>query len=280
MISQWVRVRLLQRALQPVWEGLAEGAWSPTQLAELTALWQSYRLLPDCAFTLDAERASTLWTIDCIRRSPEPEALIDSFEGLPPIEAYVGGTFLAGSLGRVLPGGWYAREKVGYSRLFQTVVRSGFDPGQERVWPKEITANAAEAQRQHLDARRSYLGALLRHEYAAAAFYSHDLERIVRRFCYTQAVIDQAIIACALESCRRAHGEYPGNLQALAPGFLARLPNDVLTGAPYQYRRTGGGFVLYSIGWDQQDDHGTVVLTKDGSLDLRKGDWVWEHPSN
>jgi len=40
-----------------------------------------------------------------------------------------------------------------------------------------------------------------------------------------------------------------------------------------------GRFLLYSIGLNEKDDGGTVVLTKQGTVDREKGDWVWQYPA-
>jgi hypothetical protein len=56
----------------------------------------------------------------------------------------------------------------------------------------------------------------------------------------------------------------------------------------HRLRRTNDGlFMLYSIGWNETDDGGVVVL-KQGSpppmdswtprADLDQGDWVWRYP--
>jgi hypothetical protein len=58
------------------------------------------------------------------------------------------------------------------------------------------------------------------------------------------------------------------------------LPPDVINGRPLHYRRTDdGGYVLYSVGWNESDDGGTVVVTKKGAIDRNQGDWVWQLPS-
>jgi hypothetical protein len=37
---------------------------------------------------------------------------------------------------------------------------------------------------------------------------------------------------------------------------------------------------LYSIGWNEKDDGGTVVFKGSSSktVDLEQGDWVWSYP--
>ena len=95
-----------------------------------------------------------------------------------------------------------------------------------------------------------------------------------------QVSIDLARVACALERYHLAHGEYPEMLDALAPQFIAQVPHDIINGQPLHYRRTDDGqFLLYSVGWNETDDGGQVVLTKGGSTDRNKGDWVWQYPA-
>jgi hypothetical protein len=41
-----------------------------------------------------------------------------------------------------------------------------------------------------------------------------------------------------------------------------------------------GQFILYSVGWNETDDGGVVVLKKGRtpSIDRKEGDWVWQYP--
>ena len=51
-----------------------------------------------------------------------------------------------------------------------------------------------------------------------------------------------------------------------------------MTGGPYHYQlRADGTFFLYSVGWNQIDDGGTVVYQKDNPklIDYKQGEWVW-----
>jgi hypothetical protein len=101
----------------------------------------------------------------------------------------------------------------------------------------------------------------------------------VKKFAAVQASIDLARVACALERSRLAHDEYPETLEVLAPQFIAQVPHDIINGQPLHYRRMDdGNFVLYSVGLNERDDGGQFVLTKNGSVDREKGDWVWQYP--
>jgi hypothetical protein len=105
-----------------------------------------------------------------------------------------------------------------------------------------------------------------------------------------QTLVNEAQIVCALERYHLAHGEYPETLETLMPQFIEKLPHDIIGGQPLHYRRTddlpsqnsgatSGKFLLYSIGWNEMDDGGQIVLKKDGSEDREKGDWVWRYPA-
>jgi hypothetical protein len=71
--------------------------------------------------------------------------------------------------------------------------------------------------------------------------------------------------------------------------FIDKVPHDIINGQPLHYRRTddpppqgsgaaGGRFVIYSVGWNEKDDGGTVVVKKSGTPDIEQGDWVWQIP--
>jgi hypothetical protein len=53
-------------------------------------------------------------------------------------------------------------------------------------------------------------------------------------------------LAVALRRYRLERGEYPENLAALSPTYLANVPADALTGKPFAYARQAGGFTLRS----------------------------------
>jgi len=115
-----------------------------------------------------------------------------------------------------------------------------------------------------------------------ARLFIPSVSRCAQSFARAQSHIDLALVACALERHRLATGRYPGKLDALTPKYLAKLPPDIITGQPLKYRPTEDGhFLLYSVGWNERDDGGTVALnvSKQAS-DPRKGDWVWRYSAS
>src|SRR3974377_1227954 len=81
-----------------------------------------------------------------------------------------------------------------------------------------------------------------------------NYSRAVQTMAHNQTLANEAEIACALEVYRLAHGQCPEALNALTPELIQKLPHDLIGGAPLKYRRAeAGGYVLYSIGWDEKD---------------------------
>jgi len=94
--------------------------------------------------------------------------------------------------------------------------------------------------------------------------------RATRTTARNQTLVNQALIVCGLERYRLAHGSYPEALDVLVPEFVEKMPPDIIGGQPLKYRRTGDSqFLLYSIGWNEQDDGGVP------GKDAETGDWVW-----
>jgi hypothetical protein len=76
-------------------------------------------------------------------------------------------------------------------------------------------------------------------------------------------------VAFALAAYRAEQGRYPMKLEALAPRYLAQVPNDLFSGKPLIYRPTAKGYLLYSVGVNGQDDQGRSYDDDPPGDDLR-----------
>lgn len=92
----------------------------------------------------------------------------------------------------------------------------------------------------------------------------------------TQTLVNEGQVACALERYRLARGFYPPTLGALVPQFIEKVPRDIINGESLIYRRVGDGFLLYSVGWNEKDDGGKVVMAQGPLINVTEGDWVWK----
>lgn len=104
-----------------------------------------------------------------------------------------------------------------------------------------------------------------------------DYRRAILAMAQNETKVDEAFTACALERFRLANGGYPNALNALVPQFATRLPHDIISGAPLKYRLSSDRkFLLYSVGWNETDDGGKIVMQTAGrGIDATQGDWVW-----
>jgi len=63
-------------------------------------------------------------------------------------------------------------------------------------------------------------------------------------------------VALGLAAYRQETRQYPVQLEQLVPKYLAKIPEDLFTGKPIRYQRKAQGYLLYSVGPNQQDDGG------------------------
>jgi hypothetical protein len=268
LISHLVRIAILNIALQPVYEGLAQHKWSDAQLAELDAELAKLDFVADYRLSMCGELVFFQGGIfDYLRRHPEKLRSLDDYNGnaRQPLSARL--------LAHLAPSGWFYRYQLHCARPMVEFYLPVADTNQETLSPSKVRkADAtvmAETRRPNAYNR---LEKMLLPGLSGAA----------RRFAYGQASADLAQTAIALERFRLAHGEYPASLDALAPQFIEKVPHDVINGDPLHYRFTDDGrFVLYSVGWNGTDDDGTVVFQKGRTpnVDLNQGDWVWRYPA-
>lgn len=66
------------------------------------------------------------------------------------------------------------------------------------------------------------------------------------------------LLVGALQLYHDLHGQWPEDIDALAPAFLRQVPHDPFTGEPFIYRAHPDGFLLYSAGANMLDDGGTL----------------------
>jgi hypothetical protein len=67
---------------------------------------------------------------------------------------------------------------------------------------------------------------------------------------------DLARVGLALAAHKADSGDWPESLDALSPEYLRAVPADRFAGRPLVYRRHDGGYLLYSVGPNLEDDGG------------------------
>jgi len=270
LVSLLVRVANLNMTVQVVWEGLIDHRWSDAQLQALQTRLQSFDILADYKQTLQGERAGFgNGTIEFLIKSPNRDALFAMTDG----QSSLLGRMILG----LVPRGWFRMEQLNYNRVFDSMFFPTFDAATKRVYPRTMAANSEALNK----STRNRFRVVFQHR-VLVALLCPALDACLLRLSNAQTMVDEAMIACALERHRLANGQFPETLDALAPRFVATVPHDIISGEPLKYRRTDDGqFVLYSVGWNEKDDGGVPSMTNDKPprTDLKQGDWVWRYPA-
>jgi hypothetical protein len=263
LISHLVRIAIMAISLQPIYEGLAAHRWNDSQLAELENALAAKDFLSDFEFALRGERTCAIDTLERERLTRQLDP------GQVPLDGDKHAV-VATSL-RWMPSAYFYQNELALARLYENAVLPIVDTTSRTVSVAAYRATDASMQKQ---GTHWSLYAL------QARMLFPALGKSILKFTAIQADVDLARVACALERYRLAQGEYPATLDVLPPRFIANLPHDLINGQPLHYRRTDDGrFVLYSVGWNEQDDGGTVALNKHGTVNRETGDWVWQYPA-
>jgi hypothetical protein len=286
LISHLVRIAILQITLQPIYEGLAEHKWSDAQLADLDSELVNLDFLSDYEFNMRGERAFGIAMIEFLQHPPRnPDFQRPRFYFLMPILSWIQQfsnlTDDDGENNRIKfqtlalafgPSGWLDQSKLRIAQFETKWYLPVVDQKTQTVLPAKVhDAESAFGQEMLHSSPENVLEIIL----------LPGLANCSKKFAYAQSSVNLARTAIALERFRLAHGEFPESLDALAPQFLEKIPHDVIGGEPLHYRRTDDGqFVLYSIGWNDRDDGGVIILNQGSTrvVDLNQGDWVWRYP--
>ena len=257
LIGHLVSVAISSMTLQPVYEGLAEHRWNDAQLAELERSLAAKDFLADyqnamrgeCVFAVDAYES---WRIAGIYKT------------------YADGQEETVNM-RWTPNAFFYQTELITARMNREILQPLVDVTNRLVSPDALRRadDLFEEKKKHYS------------PYNVLAVVSlPTIDKSVKKFAVIQTGTDLARVACALERYRIANGKYPDSLNVLEPQFIEKMPHDIINGQPLHYRlREDGNFVLYSVGWNEADDDGKVVLAKGGTVDRDNGDWVWQYPT-
>jgi hypothetical protein len=263
-------------AVQSFWEGWAKGRWSERELAEVQELFGQIDLLPEFRRVLCAERAGIDALVEQHVRQKNGlfelwRRIGEAEDGAREWSRHVPEPWLKLAW-RLVPRGWVSLNLAVYNRQMQDLLPPSLALRPSRISPPEM-----EQLKQRFEQKHSLAGLDGWLAGVAIPRFAKALEAAAR----VQNFLNQAIVVCALERHRKTHGQYPEFLSELTLQCKATLPGDVITGRPLLYRRNSDGtFRLYSVGWNEMDDHGAVAMSGDEPPrpDCTEGDWVWQYP--
>jgi hypothetical protein len=267
LVSAMINVAVTGLYVNTIADGLQKHAWQEPQLVAFQKQLAEINLAPAVVQAFESEPAGLCRTLEIanLRKT----MFVTSTSGISR-SIWQKVRDLKLHKYDLVPRGWVYQNMALTARLGQPR-GEGFDLANNLIRPGKFKDLARQ-----MDA--AFSGNAKPYNFLAA-IGNPNIIKATQTLAHDQTSVNEAQIACALERCRLAYGGYPPTLDALVPQFIEKLPHDIIGGQPLIYRRTGDGkFLLYSIGWNETDDDGEVVLKKDGSEDWEKGDWVWQYP--
>ena len=252
LISQLVRIAILEINFQTYWEGQVNRQWSAEQLTAFQETFQSIDLLAGMESAIRAERNMiNHWFTSVAQEGIQTQGLVDE---------------LNSSLG-FFPAFFFYGNQYQINRILTEIILPGIDVSNHRLNVHQFK----KMEEEMLDLKSSFLP--FRH--AIALMMLPGLDKYALKVSQTQAALDQSAIVAALERYRLAEGSYPEKLAALMPKFIAKIPGDLFHEQGLVYRiNEDNSFTLYSTGYNGTDDNGEFFIGGE-SIDFAKGDWPW-----
>ena len=251
LVNQMIRVAIANLELETTWTALQAPGWTDATLAELQHDWESVQFLEKFAPSMWMERAQRATFFAEARKKGIENVRSRVVWGATPSRSWEG-IFRR----RVLDPAWRMMWADADELYFWQSTQPGLDAVNRAVQHKSYrrlrsellgTVYQSTASLTGYDSLRYRLSILLKPNFLRAH------ESVMR--AETQRNLTVAAIAIQRHQLR--HGGPPPNLAALVPEFLESVPIDYMDGQPLRYRlEADGGFCLYSVGLDGQDDGG------------------------
>ena len=251
LISQLVRIAILEINFQTFWEGQVNHQWSAEQLTVFQETFQSIDLLAGMESAIRAERNMiNHWFTSVAQGGTQTQGFDELNSSLDYVPAFI-----------------FYSNQYQINRILTEIILPGIDVSNHRLNVHQFK----KMEEEMLDLKSSFLP--FRH--AIALMMLPGLDKYALKVSQTQAALDQSAIVAALERYRLAKGSYPKKLAALRPKFIAKIPGDLFHEQGLVYRiNEDNSFTLYSTGYNGTDDGGEF-FNRGESIDFANGDWPW-----
>lgn len=265
LLGQIVAMTTSIYELNSIWSLIHRRTATETQLARLQSDLERQDFMNSMTQAVSGERAFIIHSIEWMQRQHMVRTQADLFMKQQP-------SWLEKTLDWLVPTGWFDHNAVTvlllHSKYFLEPLKTRDVSRMETIFD-EFERMAAD----HVS--------LASPHHVLAFMTLPSFRFVIEQAIYSEAVRRQAVTAIAIERFRLAHDRLPGTLAELAPGFIEHVPLDPMDKNSLRYQVEAGNFTLWSIGWDQQDDHGRLPTKKEVSRIHRSesyhGDWVWKN---
>ncbi len=251
LIGALVDYALVEIAMGPVWAGLVEHRWGNAELEGLEERLAALNMVEEGARCLRGERAFGLsWLLPL-----EGDQAVED-----PMHAAI----------RWWPAAMRYRNQLGMAMMMQELLLDRLAVG-----GRSVRLLVSEEDQTLV---RSYVKMSPYNLFVPNLWPA--VEKSLEKTARVQVTVTLARVGVALERYWKAQGEYPEQLGALVPTYLAELPVDPVNGGALGYHRESGGhYLVYSVGLDGKDDAGKPAPERWSGTgdDAVLGDWVWRN---
>jgi hypothetical protein len=259
-----VRIAMAHLSVAATWE-LLQAPVTDTQLAAVQRDWAGLSFVGPFGNALELERALDQMMLERMRNSSAQFRQMVGGGSTPPVFGQTGDHILEDIVASAQQTRWRLAlsypDQLRALKGFQ-VLLEGFrqvDAGKpfEETFARQREALAALGLQSTNDEFRAISdpsGPDLRSMFSESVV---SLSRVLHRVFTAEAARELTVTAIALRRYQLAHGQYPAELSALVPEYLAAVPRDPADGKTLRYRlKPDGTFLLYSVGEDGIDNGG------------------------
>ncbi|GEM_PF-594747 len=263
LVAAMINVAVTGLYVGAVEEGLRLDAWQEPQLAAIQEQLKQIDLPPLVMAAFDFERVAGCHTLE----SSTPNDFYQRWTGNTPTNLWPKLKDPQYMFLTLAPRGWIYQNMAGIGLRMEKAM-AAFDVNNHVVVPHK-----ADSLSRELAALKPYRAFTF-----LADLMVPNLLRATQVCAKNQTLVNEALVVCALERHRLAHGQYPETLAALSPRLLEKTPPDPIGGQPLKYQCAAHGqFLLYSVGWNEKDDGGIAGRKDANGFDADQGDWVWPY---
>lgn len=295
-ISQLVRIAITQIAFATVWELLQSTNLSDERLVDLQAACAKLEFNQAEEFAFCVEREGDL-TMTANWRSSNAE-FQHYFDLIKKVQATLGDPDGENSFADCVKlkakiflwrYWWSYPDELRYLKGAQVLIGTLRQARTNGFFQSALSAQDAELKRLEIANLKSGFDTIFTGQIDFHTMQSESvvtLVGVIRKVMRVEVAKQVAVTAIALKRYQLKHGNYPPDLNSLAPEFVSAVPLDPVDGQPLRYRRnTDGTFLLYSVGENGVDDGGDPFLKKSATSssfnwqNQHALDWVWPQPA-
>ncbi|MFV0416019.1 MAG: hypothetical protein ACK5NG_06590 [Chthoniobacterales bacterium] len=266
LLVRWDVVLVLSDA---IWEGIAAGCWTDSDLIEIQQQLGAIDLSEDLAAYLLTERAFLIDTLEKYGNDGGYSRLVHDTSHLRQDGTIPDNMDISEKLG-ILDALWSRPRGLIFNELgkISEITSSLIQTSQKNPFSEDIEKKILQTTRNLSKFPNNFI-------YIITPMTLRSLLSVQLAVMYSETRLREAWIACALERYYIQNKEYPESINISGVRELEDLPLDPFAeNRPFNYERlSSNSYRLWSIGYNRKNENGSGRPPKN---DISNGDIVWQ----